>query len=78
MSALQMREAEECAFDLVSLGEIMLRLDPGEGRIRNARQFRVWGTSARVALPRAARSATVKCSTRATAARFGADSTSSP
>ena len=29
-------------FDLVSLGEVMLRLDPGEGRIRNAARFRVW------------------------------------
>ena len=29
-------------FDIVSLGEVMLRLDPGEGRIRTSRQFRVW------------------------------------
>lgn len=29
-------------FDVVALGEVMLRLDPGEGRIRNARSFRVW------------------------------------
>lgn len=29
-------------FDLVSLGEVMLRLDPGEGRIRTAREFKVW------------------------------------
>jgi 2-dehydro-3-deoxygluconokinase len=29
-------------FDCVSLGEVMLRLDPGEGRIRTSRQFRVW------------------------------------
>ena len=42
MSVLVIRSAEECAFDLVSLGEIMLRFDPGEGRIRNARQFTVW------------------------------------
>lgn len=26
----------------VSLGEVMLRMDPGEGRISTARQFRVW------------------------------------
>jgi 2-dehydro-3-deoxygluconokinase len=26
----------------VSLGEVMLRLDPGEGRIRTTREFRVW------------------------------------
>lgn len=29
-------------YDAVSLGEIMLRLDPGEGRIRTARSFRAW------------------------------------
>ncbi len=29
-------------YDIVALGEVMLRLDPGEGRIRNARGFRVW------------------------------------
>ena len=27
---------------MISLGEIMLRLDPGEGRIKTARSFRVW------------------------------------
>ncbi|MCR4951336.1 MAG: sugar kinase [Solobacterium sp.] len=30
------------AFDAVSLGEVMLRLDPGEGRIRTARSFTAW------------------------------------
>ncbi|MBQ9592781.1 MAG: sugar kinase [Lachnospiraceae bacterium] len=39
---LNLRPKNECAFDAVSLGEIMLRLDPGEGRIRTARSFRVW------------------------------------
>ncbi len=39
---LNLKPAGECAFDAVSLGEVMLRLDPGEGRIRTARQFRVW------------------------------------
>src|ERR1051325_5703981 len=29
-------------WELVALGEVMLRLDPGEGRIHTARQFRVW------------------------------------
>src|SRR5207342_720308 len=29
-------------YDLVALGEIMLRLDPGEGRIRTARRFQAW------------------------------------
>ncbi|MFI5840095.1 sugar kinase [Catenuloplanes sp. NPDC051500] len=32
----------DAAFDAVSLGEIMLRLDPGEGRIKTARSFRAW------------------------------------
>ena len=39
---LNLRPAEECTFDTVSLGEVMLRLDPGEGRIRTARSFRAW------------------------------------
>ena len=33
---------DKCVFDQLSLGEIMLRLDPGEGRIRTARDFKVW------------------------------------
>jgi 2-dehydro-3-deoxygluconokinase len=41
-SGLALRPSEECAYDVVSLGEVMLRLDPGEGRIRNTRQFAVW------------------------------------
>ncbi|HST92551.1 MAG TPA: sugar kinase, partial [Brevundimonas sp.] len=28
--------------DCVALGEVMLRLDPGEGRVRSARSFQVW------------------------------------
>ena len=32
----------ECRWDLVSLGEVMLRLDPGDGRISTARSFRAW------------------------------------
>ncbi len=39
---LELRPAESCAYDCLSLGEIMLRLDPGEGRVRCARQFTVW------------------------------------
>lgn len=42
MSDLFIRPAAETRFDAVSLGEVMLRLDPGEGRIRTARSFRVW------------------------------------
>ncbi len=42
MSSLDLKPRETCAYDILSLGEIMLRLDPGEGRIRTTRQFRVW------------------------------------
>ncbi len=28
--------------DVIALGEVMLRFDPGEGRIRTARTFQVW------------------------------------
>ena len=40
--SLELRPASQCAYDVVSLGEVMLRFDPGEGRIRTARSFRVW------------------------------------
>ena len=40
--ALTLKAAADCRFDILSLGEIMLRLDPGEGRIRTTRHFRVW------------------------------------
>ncbi len=39
---IKMREINECKYDAVSLGEVMLRLDPGEGRIRTSRSFNVW------------------------------------
>lgn len=41
MPELRIRPAAECRYDIASLGEVMLRLDPGEGRIRTARSFRV-------------------------------------
>lgn len=39
---LQLKEQGTYAYDMISLGEIMLRLDPGEGRIKTARTFRAW------------------------------------
>lgn len=42
MSELKIKSAAECRYDCVSLGEIMIRLDPGEGRIRTSRQFSAW------------------------------------
>jgi 2-dehydro-3-deoxygluconokinase len=39
---MNIKSVDECRYDILSLGEIMLRLDPGEGRIRTARQFQAW------------------------------------
>src|ERR1700679_1327314 len=40
--SLNIKAAKDCTFDMIALGEIMLRLDPGEGRVRTAREFKVW------------------------------------
>src|SRR5436189_3773134 len=42
MSVLDIKPANSCKYDLIALGEIMLRLDPGEGRVRTAREFKAW------------------------------------
>src|ERR1700679_863520 len=42
MDSIVLKAAESCRWDCVSLGEVMLRLDPGEERIHTARQFRAW------------------------------------
>ncbi|MEC7883760.1 MAG: sugar kinase [Verrucomicrobiota bacterium] len=42
MSVLKIKDASSCKYDQVSLGEIMLRLDPGDGRVRTSRSFDVW------------------------------------
>jgi len=39
---MNIRDKGECLFDEISLGEVMLRLDPGEGRIKTARSFTAW------------------------------------
>ncbi len=36
-----LRPREECRYELVALGEVMLRLDPGDGRIATTRTFAV-------------------------------------
>jgi 2-dehydro-3-deoxygluconokinase len=41
MSVVRPKPAEECRFDLVALGEVMLRFDPGHGRIATTRTFAV-------------------------------------
>jgi 2-dehydro-3-deoxygluconokinase len=42
MAALKIKPGGQCKYDEVSLGEIMLRLDPGHSRVRAAREFKVW------------------------------------
>jgi 2-dehydro-3-deoxygluconokinase len=42
MAKLNIKAKRECMWDLVSLGEVMLRLDPGDERISTARHFRAW------------------------------------
>jgi 2-dehydro-3-deoxygluconokinase len=39
---LPIKSSADCRWDLVSLGEVMLRLDPGDGRIATTRSFQVW------------------------------------
>jgi 2-dehydro-3-deoxygluconokinase len=41
-AGLELRAKDECRWDLVALGEVMLRLDPGDERISTTRSFRVW------------------------------------
>ncbi|WDE96937.1 sugar kinase [Lentisphaera profundi] len=38
---MKIKNAADCKYDILSLGEVMLRLDPGEGRVRNTRKFNV-------------------------------------
>lgn len=42
MAVLELKAASECKHDILSLGEVMIRLDPGDERIHTARTFRVW------------------------------------
>jgi 2-dehydro-3-deoxygluconokinase len=39
---LTIKPKSGCKWDMVSLGEVMLRLDPGDGRVHTTRSFRVW------------------------------------
>src|SRR5688572_32642779 len=39
---LNIKSKENCKWDIVSLGEVMLRLDPGDKRIHTTRSFDVW------------------------------------
>jgi 2-dehydro-3-deoxygluconokinase len=40
--SLSLRDPSTCHYAQISLGEVMLRLDPGEGRVRTARSFTAW------------------------------------
>jgi 2-dehydro-3-deoxygluconokinase len=42
MSVLKIKAAADCKYDILSMGEVMLRLDPGEGRIHTSRAFKAW------------------------------------
>ena len=42
MNTIKAKPADSCRYDIVSLGEIMIRLDPGDVRVRTTRNFRVW------------------------------------
>src|SRR5437016_2188879 len=42
MPELNIKLKDNCRWDFVSLGEVMLRFDPGDRRIATARQFDVW------------------------------------
>ena len=42
MAELKVKTAAETKWDCASFGEVMLRFDPGFGRVRNARSFQVW------------------------------------
>ena len=42
MPAITVKPPKSTKYDLLSLGEIMLRMDPGDSRIRCARNFDIW------------------------------------
>jgi 2-dehydro-3-deoxygluconokinase len=42
MAVIDVKPESECKYDIVSLGEIMIRLDPGAERIHTTRYFRAW------------------------------------
>ncbi len=42
MNLLNIKDPGKCKYACVSLGEVMLRLDPGAGRVRTARDFKAW------------------------------------
>jgi 2-dehydro-3-deoxygluconokinase len=41
-TGIPLKSKDSCRWDLVSLGEVMLRLDPGIGRVHTTRTFHAW------------------------------------
>lgn len=64
---LDIRPASDCRWDCASFGEVMLRFDPGHGRVRNARSFQVWEGGGEYNVARAMRKTWGKRSTAVTA-----------
>ena len=50
-----LKAPDACQYDVVALGEVMLRLDPREHRIRTTRSFDVWDSGAEYNVARALR-----------------------
>jgi len=42
MAVIEVKPKTQCKYDILSLGEIMIRLDPGDSRIHTTRTFQVW------------------------------------
>ena len=64
---LKIRSADSTRWDCAALGEVMLRFDPGAGRVRNARHFQVWEGGGEYNVARALRKCWGKRSTVVTA-----------
>lgn len=67
MAALTIRPADSCRWDCAAFGEVMLRFDPGSGRVRTARSFRVWEGGGEYNVARAMRKCWEKRATVVTA-----------
>ena len=66
-NVLTVRKADDCRWDCAAFGEVMLRFDPGFGRVRNARTFQVWEGGGEYNVARAMRKCWKKRATVVTA-----------
>lgn len=55
VAILAAKPSTECDFDIAAMGEVMLRLDPGDRRIRTTRRFDAWDSGAEYNVARAFR-----------------------